>query len=87
MDRIDLHTHSKHSDGTLAPSELVDLAAREGLRAVALTDHDTMSGVEEAMARNVGELVRFLDGRIESDEAVSDRRNATRQLYTSTAED
>ena len=50
MDRIDLHTHSKHSDGTLAPTGLVELAAKEGLRAVALTDHDTVSGVEEALA-------------------------------------
>lgn len=49
MDRIDLHTHSKHSDGTLTPGDLVELAASQGLRAVALTDHDTTSGVEEAM--------------------------------------
>ncbi len=48
MDRIDLHTHSKHSDGTLSPTELVELAAAEGLCALALTDHDTTSGVEEA---------------------------------------
>ncbi len=50
MDRIDLHTHSKHSDGTLTPTDLVALAATEGLRALALTDHDTTAGVEEALA-------------------------------------
>lgn len=49
MDRIDLHAHSKHSDGTLTPADLVELAATEGLRAISLTDHDTTSGVAEAM--------------------------------------
>lgn len=46
---IDLHTHSTASDGTLSPSELVELAAKTGLRAIALTDHDTTSGLEEAI--------------------------------------
>jgi predicted metal-dependent phosphoesterase TrpH len=48
MDRIDLHTHSHHSDGTLAPGEVVRLAKEAGLRAVALTDHDTTAGWAEA---------------------------------------
>lgn len=46
---IDLHTHSNASDGTCTPTEVVQRAARKGLRAMALTDHDTVSGVEEAM--------------------------------------
>lgn len=46
---IDLHTHSNASDGTCTPTEVVQLAAKKGLRAMALTDHDTVSGVEEAM--------------------------------------
>lgn len=46
---IDLHTHSNASDGTCTPTEVVQLAAQKGLRAMALTDHDTVSGVEEAM--------------------------------------
>ncbi len=46
---IDLHTHSNISDGTLSPTELVNLASERGLRAIALTDHDTFSGVAEAM--------------------------------------
>lgn len=45
---IDLHTHSTASDGTLSPKELVYLAKKEGLKALALTDHDTLSGLEEA---------------------------------------
>jgi hypothetical protein len=44
---IDLHTHSTMSDGTLAPAELARAAAGAGLHAVALTDHDTLAGLEE----------------------------------------
>jgi hypothetical protein len=50
MDDIDLHTHSTCSDGTFTPREVVGLAKRIGLRAVALTDHDTVAGVGEALA-------------------------------------
>lgn len=46
---IDLHTHSTASDGTCSPTELVKLAAESGLKAIALTDHDTFSGVAEAV--------------------------------------
>lgn len=45
---IDLHTHSNASDGTCTPTEVVQRAAQKGLHAMALTDHDTVSGVEEA---------------------------------------
>lgn len=45
---IDLHTHSSASDGTLAPAELVRAAAAAGLAVVALTDHDTTAGWDEA---------------------------------------
>ncbi|MET8832641.1 PHP domain-containing protein [Micromonospora sp. NPDC004540] len=48
--RIDLHTHSTASDGTLGPAELVRAAAAAGLDVVALTDHDTTSGWEPAVA-------------------------------------
>ena len=59
---IDLHTHSNASDGTLAPRELIEEAARRGLSALALTDHDTMEGcAEAAMAANpLG--IRFIPG-------------------------
>jgi hypothetical protein len=50
MDPIDLHTHSNYSDGGLSPRQLVQLAKEKGLRAIALTDHDTVAGVEEALA-------------------------------------
>ena len=48
MGGIDLHTHTNHSDGTFAPSELVKLASERGLEVVAITDHDTTDGLEEA---------------------------------------
>ena len=57
---IDLHTHSTASDGTLSPAELINQAKEIGLRALALTDHDTTDGLEEAAhaAKEVGiELV------------------------------
>jgi 3',5'-nucleoside bisphosphate phosphatase len=48
--RIDLHTHSTASDGTLSPAELMTAAAEAGLDVVALTDHDTTSGWQPAIA-------------------------------------
>lgn len=48
--RIDLHTHTTASDGTLSPAALVRLAKERGLTAVAVTDHDTMAGVPAARA-------------------------------------
>ena len=46
---IDLHTHSIYSDGSCTPAELVALAVANGLRGLALTDHDTVEGVEEIL--------------------------------------
>lgn len=53
---IDLHTHTNKSDGTMTPSELVRHAKESGLAAIALTDHDTVAGIEEAVSegRRVG---------------------------------
>ena len=47
---IDLHTHSAYSDGTDTPAELVAMAEKHGLKALALTDHDTVAGVPELLA-------------------------------------
>ena len=49
MERIDLHTHSTFSDGSMTPAELVRHAKKAGLCAMALSDHDTISGVDEAV--------------------------------------
>ena len=48
---VDLHLHSTSSDGKLSPTELADLCHARGMTHVALTDHDTLDGVEEARQR------------------------------------
>ena len=48
--RVDLHTHSRRSDGVLEPVELVAAAAAVGVRVLALSDHDTLAGVRELTA-------------------------------------
>lgn len=50
MDKVDLHTHSTKSDGTMSPTELVEYAVKRGVAAIALTDHDTTDGIDEALA-------------------------------------
>lgn len=58
--RIDLHTHSTESDGTLTPQELMKHASEIGLSAIALTDHDSIGGIAKAypIANSLGlELV------------------------------
>ncbi|MCY4528650.1 MAG: PHP domain-containing protein, partial [Chloroflexi bacterium] len=45
---VDLHLHTTHSDGTLSPTELVDLCAQKGLKVIAISDHDSTEGVAEA---------------------------------------
>ncbi len=52
---VDLHVHSTCSDGTYTPEELVDCALKKGLRAFALTDHDTTEGLDRA--------IRYAEGR------------------------
>ena len=46
---VDLHLHTTHSDGTLTPTEIVDLCAERGLRVISVSDHDTTNGLPEAM--------------------------------------
>ncbi|MDR2739188.1 MAG: PHP domain-containing protein [Treponema sp.] len=59
---IDLHTHSRASDGALTPSELIKAAKERGLSAIALTDHDTIDGLEEARAEAEQQHIRFIPG-------------------------
>lgn len=64
---VDLHVHSNKSDGSMPPAQLVDLAAEKGLCAMALTDHDTTDGLEEAAARaawhrSLGRDLEFVPG-------------------------
>lgn len=59
---VDLHTHSTASDGQYAPSELVVLAKARDIELLALTDHDTVDGVAEAMRVGESQGVRVLPG-------------------------
>ena len=59
---IDLHTHSNISDGELNPAQLIEKAALLGLRALALTDHDTISGLEEAKEASKTAKICFIPG-------------------------
>ncbi len=45
---VDLHVHSCYSDGVYRPAEIVSMAARRGLKAIAIADHDTVEGIDEA---------------------------------------
>jgi len=59
---IDLHSHSTASDGTLTPTQVVELAVRNNLSALALTDHDTIAGVAEAAGAAKKAGVDFIPG-------------------------
>lgn len=59
---IDLHLHSLFSDGTATPAELVKLALQAELRAIALTDHDTVEGIEEFLASKQNSPIELIPG-------------------------
>src|SRR4051794_20396271 len=60
--RFDLQSHSKYSDGALAPADVIAKAARDGVELVALTDHDTIDGVPEAAEAARGHGIRLTPG-------------------------
>lgn len=60
--RFDLHTHSSLSDGTTSPTEVVAAAADAGLAGLALTDHDTIEGWDEARAAASARGIDFVPG-------------------------
>jgi predicted metal-dependent phosphoesterase TrpH len=58
----DLHTHSVYSDGTYTPAEIIDEAIRNGLSAVALTDHNTVDGLPDFIAAARGKDIKVVPG-------------------------
>jgi len=60
--KIDLHMHSRFSDGMLSPTELINMAKERELVAISLTDHDTLDGVPEAIAAGKENGVEVLAG-------------------------
>lgn len=59
---FDLHSHSTHSDGLMAPAAVAARAASLGVKVFALTDHDELSGLAEARAAADAHGMRFIDG-------------------------
>lgn len=62
MKYIDLHTHSNCSDGSYTPSELIAYAVKKNLSAIALTDHDTVEGLDEAFEAANGTGLEVIAG-------------------------
>ena len=59
---VDLHLHTNKSDGTLSPTELVKLAASQNIKTIAITDHDTIDGVEAAIREGIKQNVSVVPG-------------------------
>ena len=59
---VDFHTHSTFSDGTFTPTELIKHAEEVGLSAIALTDHDSVDGIKEALSASKNSPVEFIPG-------------------------
>lgn len=59
---IDLHIHSTASDGTCTPSEIVAMAVQLGLKAISITDHDTLAGNRNVLADVIPTQLNFLTG-------------------------
>ncbi|OQU85403.1 hypothetical protein SORBI_3004G233500 [Sorghum bicolor] len=59
---VELHAHSAFSDGSLSPADLVERAHRNGVKVLALTDHDTMAGVPEAVEAAKQYPIRIIPG-------------------------
>ena len=66
---IDLHTHTRESDGELSPEELIDLAISKNIEALAITDHDTADGLEAGSKYAKDKKIIFIPG-IEFDSKV-----------------
>ena len=62
MFKCDLHTHSISSDGRFTPKEIIEIAKKKELNYIALTDHDTMTGINEAMETATRLNVNFIPG-------------------------
>jgi len=62
MSEIDLHVHTTASDGSMSPAEVVRYAKEKRLRAIAITDHDTVEGLEEAIREGDRTKIEVIPG-------------------------
>lgn len=60
--KMDLHTHTTASDGKLTPTELIDLAIKRGIKALAIADHNNVRGIKEALEYSKNRDVEFVPG-------------------------
>ncbi len=60
--KIDLHIHTTASDGTLSPAQVISRAVKLGLKAIAITDHDTVAGSKTALQAGIPTAIDFLSG-------------------------
>lgn len=58
----DLHIHTVHSDGEMSPAKIFEMANKIGLRAISITDHDTIDGCREAHSLKEQYDIQFIDG-------------------------
>jgi len=62
MKKIDLQIHTNYSDGAFSPKEIIDLAIKSEMKAIAITDHDTISGLKEAVNYSKDKDLEFIPG-------------------------
>ncbi len=62
MGKIDLHIHTNASDGNLTPKQIVQIAIEKKLSVIAITDHDSISGIQEAIKNAKGKKIKIVPG-------------------------
>lgn len=61
-EKYDLHCHSTASDGSLSPKKVIERAWQQGVTSIALTDHDTLNGQQEAADAALAQGINFIPG-------------------------
>src|SRR6185369_12746796 len=61
-ERADLHMHTTCSDGSYTPAQAVEIALRTGLASIAITDHDTLAGIESSRSAAAGTRLEIIAG-------------------------
>ena len=78
MSRLDLHLHTTHSDGSLSPAEVLRLAHKAQVTALAITDHDIVSGIPEAIEAGAELGIEIVPG-VEIRDRKSTRLNSSHE--------
>ena len=60
--KADLHVHTNQSDGSFSSKEVVDLAISRGVNILAITDHDTVSGIQSALNSSYNKNIKVIPG-------------------------